>query len=101
LEENHIAYENKEVRYWERSDDFLKLNHACETPVLKNIETSEIICDSFLICEYITRLEVKSTMEFGYFDLMATNTTEEYEVQRLHLWFDKKFFNEITDYIID
>jgi glutathione S-transferase len=101
LEENHINYENKEIRYWERNEDFLKLNHSCETPVLKNIETNEIVCDSFLICEYITNLEIKSAMEFGYFDLMAVNTTEEYEIQRLHMWFDKKFFNEVTDYIID
>jgi glutathione S-transferase len=101
LEESHVAYENKEIRYWERSEDFLKLNPACETPVLKNTETKEVVCDIFLICEYINHSEVKSMMELGYFNLMGTNAIEELEIQRLHMWFDKKFFNEVTDYIID
>jgi glutathione S-transferase len=101
LEENCIGYENKEVRYWERDKDFLKLNPACETPVLKNIDTNEIICDSFLICKYISQFEGESKAGLGYFDLMAMNMNDEYEIQRLHMWFDKKFFNEITKYIID
>jgi glutathione S-transferase len=97
LDENCIEYENKEVRFWERDKDFLKLNPACETPVLKNIETNEVICDSFLICQYISELEGSD----NYFDIMAANTTNKYEIQRLHLWFDKKFFNEVTKYIVD
>jgi glutathione S-transferase len=101
LDENYVDYENKEVRYWEREKDFLKLSPASETPILKNIETNEVICDSFLICKYVAQHDIRNTAELNYFDLMATDMRDEYEIQRLHMWFDKKFFNEVTSYIID
>jgi glutathione S-transferase len=112
LDENCVGYENKEVKYWERGKDLLKLNPASETPILKNIETNEVICDSFLICKYVTQHDIIGVyvaqrdisgivVSPNYFDLMATDMLDEYEIQRLHMWFDKKFFNEVTSYIID
>jgi glutathione S-transferase len=101
LEESYVDYENKEVRYWERDKDLLKLNPACETPILKNIETHEVICDSFLICEYVTRRESGNVLSADYLNLMGVNSRDEYEIQRLHMWFDKKFFNEVTTHIVD
>jgi glutathione S-transferase len=32
---------------------------------------------------------------------MGTNLREKYEIQRLHMWFDKKFYQEVSRYIID
>ena len=100
LEEISVDYQLTETKYWLRKADFISLNQACETPVLKNIETNQIIVDSFLICNYINDFEHKSE-ELGYFDFLGNSLLSKYEIQRLHMWFDKKFYNEITKYFID
>lgn len=89
-----------EVKYWLRDRDFLKLNQLGETPVLKNFETKEIICDSFLICNYIDELENKEN-ESDYFNFLGKGLREEYEIQRLHMLFDKNFYNEVSKYFIE
>lgn len=100
LEEMGINYQLAETKYWLRKPDFISLNQACETPVLKNIENNQVIVDSFLICDYINNYEKKEE-ELGYFDFLGYNLSSKYEIQRLHMWFDKKFYNEITKYFID
>ncbi len=100
LEEKGIDYELRETRFWLREKNFIKLNQASEVPVLKNLETQEIICDSFLICNYIDEVEKKEN-EFNYFNYMGTTREERYEIQRLHMWFDKKFYNEVSKYLIE
>ncbi|MDR2760547.1 MAG: glutathione S-transferase domain-containing protein, partial [Rickettsiales bacterium] len=71
------------------------------TPVLKNIETNEIICDSFLICEYLTGAEIKKNLGSSHFDLLCLDTPDEYEVKRLQMLFDKNFFNAVTGRVIE
>ncbi|MBO4956709.1 MAG: glutathione S-transferase family protein [Rickettsiales bacterium] len=100
LDERSIDYELTDIKYWLRSKDFLKLNPASETPVLKNLQTKEVICDSFLICNYIDEIESK-TGELGYFNFLGNNLEEKYEIQRLHMWFDKKFYNEVSKHFIE
>jgi glutathione S-transferase len=100
LEEKGIDYQTKEVKYWSRSEDFLKLNPAHEVPVLKNLQTKEVICDSFLICNYINENEV-NTDNHDYFNFFGESSHDMYEIQRLHLWFDKKFYNEVSKYFIE
>ncbi len=101
LDEKKVDYQTTEVKYWLRSRDFLKLNPASETPVLKNQQTKEVICDSFLICSYIDDIENKKNDELDYLDLLGNNLPEKYEIQRLHMWFDKKFYNEVSKYFIE
>lgn len=100
LDERGIDYQSTDVKYWLRDKDFVKLNQASETPVLKNMQTREIICDSFLICNYIDELEV-SEDELGYFNFLGNGLPEKYEIQRLHMWFDKKFYNEVSKHFIE
>lgn len=76
------------------------MNQASEVPVLKNLQNREIICDSFLICSYIDEIEKKDN-ELDYFNFLGNNILERYEIQRLHMWFDKKFYNEVTKYLIE
>lgn len=97
--DNQISFEESEINFWERSKNMLRLNPACETPVLKDTEKGLIINDSFLICEYL-RQEQPQDNELEYSNLFGMNDKETYEIQRLHMWFDKKFFNEITNNII-
>jgi glutathione S-transferase len=100
MDEMRVDYQITEVKFWLRSKDFLKINPASEVPVLKNLQLNEVICDSYLICEYINSTE-KDVDELNYFDFLGTNLREKYEIQRLHMWFDKKFYQEVSKYIID
>lgn len=100
LDERGVDYQLTDVKYWLRDKDFVKLNQASETPVLKNMQTQEVICDSFLICNYIDELEIKED-ELGYFNFLGNGLPEKYEIQRLHMWFDKKFYNEVSKHFIE
>jgi glutathione S-transferase len=95
-----VDYQITDVKFWLRAKEFLMLNPASEVPVLKNMQTKEVICDSYLICEYIDTVE-KDRDELNYFDFMGINQRERYEIQRLHMWFDKKFYMEVSKYIIE
>ncbi|GHU28311.1 glutathione S-transferase [Bacilli bacterium] len=95
-----IDYQITDVKFWLRNKEFLALNPASEVPVLKNSQTNEIICDSYLVCEYICNTEMK-TNELNYFDFLGINSREKYEIQRLHMWFDKKFYSEVSKYIVE
>jgi glutathione S-transferase len=95
-----VDYQITDVKFWLRTKEFLMLNPASEVPVLKNMQTREVICDSYLICEYIYSVE-KDQDELNYFDFMGYNQKERYEIQRLHMWFDKKFYSEISKHIIE
>lgn len=99
LDEREIDYQITDVKFWLKNKEFIKLNPANEVPVLRDIQNKEVICDSYLICDYINNKE-KETGELGYFDFLGNDMKEKYEIQRLHMWFDKKFYNEISKYII-
>ncbi|MDR2777542.1 MAG: glutathione S-transferase family protein [Rickettsiales bacterium] len=100
LDEMEIDYQTTEVKFWLRNREFLMLNPANEVPVLKNLQTGEVLCDSYLICEYICSTE-RETSELNYFDFFGLNLGEKYEIQRLHMWFDKKFYSEVSRYIME
>jgi glutathione S-transferase len=100
FEERGIEYELEEIKFWLRNKDFLKLNQASEVPVVKNIQTKDVVCDSFLICNYLEEIE-KGTGEFDYFNFYGENRRDSIEIQRLHMWFDKKFYNEVSKYFIE
>ena len=100
LDEKGIDYQLTEIKFWTRDKEFLKLNPANEVPVLKNLQTKDVICDSYLICEYIDEVE-NNDNELSYFNFLGKNLKEKYEIQRLHMWFDKIFYNEVSKYFID
>jgi glutathione S-transferase len=95
-----IDYQLTDMKFWLRPRELLQLNPANEVPVLKNLQTNGVICDSYLICEYLSEQE-RNTEDPNYFDFIRSNSQERYEIQRLHMWFDKKFYREVTSYIIE
>jgi glutathione S-transferase len=100
LKERGIEFDMQEVKIWLRNKDFLKLNPANETPVLKNQTTGEVICDSFVICEYIEDIlpSPKDLLSKGF---LGDNPIDRAEIRRLELWFDKKFYNEVGSYVLE
>lgn len=93
LNEKGLNYDLVVEKEWERRDEFLVLNPACEVPVLED-ENGAVIADSQAIVEYL---------EETYQDkpLMPADKQERAEVRRLIGWFDGKFRREVTDNLIE
>jgi len=93
LNEKGLNYDLVVEKEWERRDEFLALNPACEVPVLQD-ENGAVIADSQAITEYL---------EETYQDkpLMPEDKQERAEVRRLVGWFDGKFRREVTDNLIE
>ncbi|WP_253300065.1 glutathione S-transferase family protein [Wolbachia endosymbiont of Chironomus riparius] len=84
-----LIYENP----WDKRDEFMKLNHVGQVPVL--VDKHFIITDSNAICEYLEETYNNATR------LFSSSTIVRYRVRSLINWFDNKFYNEVTKYIIN
>jgi len=84
-----IAVEN----FWEKRQNFIALNPAGEIPVLLCYDENSVICDSTIICEYLEETH-------GGIKFIGDDPLFRAEVKRITSWFDKKFFEEVTKYIL-
>ena len=93
LAEKELKFELKIEKPWERRPGLLARNPAGEVPVL--IDENEItLADSQAICEYL---------EETYEDirLLPEDRLDRAETRRLIGWFDRKFFSEVTDNLVE
>jgi len=77
---------------WERPASLLKLNPACEVPVLIEDNGRRVI-ESNAICEYLEET-------YPNHSLLPAAPTARAEVRRLVGWFDVKFRNEVTENLL-
>jgi len=93
LAEKGLNFDVEIEKPWERQQGFLALNPAGEVPVLVE-ENDVILADSQAICEYL---------EETYEDtpLLPKDRMERAETRRLISWFDRKFFFEVTDNLVE
>jgi len=79
--------------FWERRKPFLKLNPAGQTPVVI-FENGTPISGNNALYEYLEeKAAVGDRLIFG-------SPEEKANIRRLNEWFDTKFYNEVTRYII-
>jgi len=90
LGEKGVAYDLIRENPWEQRDEFLALNPAGRTPVLRNPERDVTLIDSRAICEYFEETVEKNPMING----TATNRAE---IRRLVALFDEVFFADVTE----
>jgi len=90
LGEKGIAYELVRENPWEQRDEFLALNPAGRTPVLRHPERDLTLVDSRAICEYCEETVEKNPMING----TAANRAE---IRRLVALFDEVFFADVTE----
>ena len=92
LGEKGLQADSIEQAPWDRPPTLLKLNPACEVPVLVE-ENGRRVIDSTAICEYL---------EETYPDhaLLPKTPIARAEVRRLVGWFDVKFRNEVTENLL-
>lgn len=80
---------------WERRPDFLAINPAGTTPVL--VDNGIHIPGTSVIAEYI---DEQFGEEHGKLRLMPPDSQSRVEVRRLSQWFNDKFFQEVSGYLV-
>jgi len=90
-----IAFELVKENFWERRREFIAINTMGTVPVLFDENNGNIICGSSVISEYIEE-KYSDTKSF-----IGDSISKRAEARRLQGWFDEKFYNEITKYILN
>lgn len=87
--EKGIGYELVRESPWLQTDEFLDMNPAGRTPVLRDDERNFTLCDSWSICEYLEETVEKHPMING----TAANRAE---IRRLVAFFDEQFYGDVV-----
>ncbi len=89
LSEKGIAYDLLRENPWDSRDEFLALNPAGRTPVLRDPDRNLTLIDSRAICEYFEEVTDKAPMIVG-------TSTNRAEIRRLVALFDENFYHDVT-----
>jgi glutathione S-transferase len=92
LLEKGLDYEMRVEKTWERRTEFLLMNPAGTLPVLLE-EDGTIVADSYPIGEYLEEVYPDNP-------LFGLAPVDKAEVRRLLHWFDVKFNQEVTQYLV-
>jgi glutathione S-transferase len=96
LSEMGIASESAEERPWDRDPAYLELNPSGTTPVLCEAELA--VPGANVIAEYLD--ETHGAALNGR-RLLPQDASARVEVRRLVDWFNAKFFEEVTSYLLE
>jgi glutathione S-transferase len=96
LAELGIPSETADERPWERSEAFLSLNPSGTTPVFRDADLA--IPGANVIAEYLD--ETRGPAADGR-RLLPSEPASRIEVRRLLDWFNVKFFEEVTSYLLE
>jgi glutathione S-transferase len=80
---------------WERRKEFISMNTMGTIPILFDMNEQNTICGSSVIVEY---LQEKHANGINY---IGDSINQKAEARRLQLWFDEKFYNEVSQYILN
>jgi len=93
LKEKFIGFELFYEPYWERRKEFLRMNPSGNTPVILK-DGKLIIAGNQPLFEYIEEI-------YGDNSLLGNTPEERLVIRRIVEWFDVKFYNEVTNYILN
>ena len=92
LKEKGIDFELVFEKYWERRRDFLRLNPSGATPLLQSVSTKAVYFGNYSLFEFIDTLGDP---------IVPTDDFEAYRARNISEWFDVKFYNEVTKYLLE
>lgn len=92
LKEKGLNYELIKEDVWKRRHDFMRINPANDVPVLVEQDGSAV-SDHNAICEYLEEAYPERS-------LLGETPLERAEVRRIVGWFDRKFYQEVTQYVL-
>ncbi|WP_341808273.1 glutathione S-transferase family protein [Wolbachia endosymbiont (group E) of Neria commutata] len=78
---------------WEKRDQFTEINPTGQVPVL--IDNHFVVTDSSAICEYLEEIYSSNIK------LLGSSAIIRSKIRALINWFDNKFYNEVTKYIMN
>jgi len=92
LAEKGLPFDLVLEKVWERREEFIVLNPACDVPVLVEPD-GVVLADNNAITEYIDEAYPDHT-------LIGTDAVSRAETRRVAAWFDVKFNAEVTDNLV-
>ena len=92
LAEKRINFQLHEEKIWERRRDFLRLNPAGEVPVFVD-SNNLVVCGADNISGYLEEIHPDPP-------LIGETLEQRVEIRRLVSWFDQKFNDEVTRYLV-
>ncbi len=95
LAAKEIGFELIQENFWERRKEFIAMNPAGTVPVLFDNSDSVVIPNSSTIIEYIEEKHKEGKSFLG------ESTIKRAETRRLQHWFDEKFYNEVSKYVLN
>ncbi|MDF3048249.1 MAG: glutathione S-transferase [Candidatus Midichloriaceae bacterium] len=93
LKEKGVNFELFHEPYWQRRKSFLKMNPAGETPVVL-IGDKVVLSGNNSITEYLEEVYTQKR-------LLPTDLNARARVRKVTEWFDNKFYQEVTRYILN
>lgn len=93
LADRNIRFELITENFWERRREFIALNPSLTVPVLLR-PNHQAISTSYAITEYLEEKYGKPN------SLIGRDINEKNEARRIQFWFDEKFFNDVSKYLI-
>jgi glutathione S-transferase len=95
LGEKRLAFDEAQVRYWERPKSLTALNPSGLIPVLVEIDDGRelVLCETRAILDHLEETVPEPS-------LLGREVGERAEARRLLQWFDRKFEYEASGYIL-
>ena len=94
VDEKNIKLDQASEYFWERRSSFLAINPTSQVPLLLNYENENSYRGSLNICEYLE--ETNSGVK-----LIGDNPELKAGIKNIVNWFDEKFYNEVSFYILN
>jgi glutathione S-transferase len=92
LAEKSLPFELTIEKVWERRDEFLAMNAACEVPVMVESD-GLVLAGGHVIAEYLDETYPERS-------LIGGDAASRAEARRLTHWFDVKFNAEVTENLV-
>lgn len=93
LKELNVSFSMIKEDYWQRHGEFLKINPAGTLPVLEE-SSGFVVSGIYPVIEYLHE-------KYPTFNLMDEDIDVRAEIRRLLIWFNEKFYREVTKVLID
>lgn len=94
VDEKNIQIDLANENFWDRRPEFLALNPTGQVPLLLNYDNETSHRGSLSICQYLEESHNGTK-------LLGDNPESRSDVRNIVNWFDEKFYNEVSFYILN
>ncbi len=94
LAQKEIHFELIKESFWERRKEFIAINTMGTVPVIFDDHNHHVISGSSVIVEYIEEKHDDSPNYLG------DSLLKRAEARKIQMWFDEKFYNEVSKHIL-